>query len=94
MSNNKIGREIRLYGRVQGVGFRYFTQRTANKIGVKGFVKNMRDGSVLINVYGAKTKIKKFKSKVKQGPVTANVNSFDIEEIPYNSDRNNFIVKY
>ena len=39
---------IRITGRVQGVGFRYFVQRIANEFGVNGFVKNEPDGSVYI----------------------------------------------
>ena len=35
-----------VYGRVQGVGFRYFTWNEAQKIGVLGFVRNLWDGSV------------------------------------------------
>lgn len=42
------GKSIKLYGKVQQVGFRYFVYRLAGELGVKGFVKNMPDGSVLI----------------------------------------------
>lgn len=42
------GKSIQLYGRVQQVGFRYYVYRLAGELGVKGFVKNMPDGSVLI----------------------------------------------
>ncbi len=42
------GKSIQLFGRVQQVGFRYYVYRLAGELGVKGFVKNMPDGSVLI----------------------------------------------
>ena len=42
------GKSIQLSGRVQQVGFRYYVYRLAGELGVKGFVKNMPDGSVLI----------------------------------------------
>lgn len=42
------GKSIQLYGKVQQVGFRYYVYRLAGELGVKGFVKNMPDGSVLI----------------------------------------------
>ena len=42
------GKSIQLYGRVQQVGFRYYVYRLASELGVKGFVKNMPDGTVLI----------------------------------------------
>ncbi len=37
---------VRFYGRVQGVGFRYTTYRLAREMGVRGYVKNLEDGSV------------------------------------------------
>lgn len=42
------GKSIHLFGRVQQVGFRYYVYRLAGELGVKGYVKNMPDGSVLI----------------------------------------------
>ncbi|MFV0269489.1 MAG: acylphosphatase, partial [Draconibacterium sp.] len=40
--------EIKVNGRVQGVGFRYFTKKQADIRGLKGWVKNAPDGSVLV----------------------------------------------
>ena len=42
------GRAIQLHGKVQQVGFRYYVYRLASELGVKGFVKNLPDGTVLI----------------------------------------------
>ena len=36
---------IKIFGRVQGVGFRYFVKQRANKAGLKGFVQNQQDGA-------------------------------------------------
>ncbi len=88
------GYKIQLFGRVQGVGFRYFTQKNANKLNLKGFVKNMPDGSVLINVFGEESKLKIFINKVKKGPVTANVKKFKKEEIQVDDNYKSFRVKY
>lgn len=41
-----------VYGRVQGVGFRYFTWKEAERIGIKGTVRNCVDGSVEIVAEG------------------------------------------
>lgn len=60
-------------GSVQGVGFRFFTSRTANNLGIKGFVRNLADGRVEIVAEGEKNKLKKLMEFVKQGPITARV---------------------
>ncbi|MFN4244944.1 MAG: acylphosphatase [Brevinematia bacterium] len=57
-----------VYGRVQGVGFRYFVQRNAEKLGIKGWVRNKSDGSVEILAYGEEEKISKLLSLINQGP--------------------------
>jgi acylphosphatase len=46
--------EIKITGRVQGVGFRYFVQRRAAEFNIVGWVKNERDGSVLVMAQGDK----------------------------------------
>ena len=43
---------IKVKGRVQGVGYRYNTMVKARELGIKGYVKNERDGSVLMEVEG------------------------------------------
>lgn len=44
-------------GRVQGVGFRYFTRRAADLIGVTGWVRNERDGSVTLEIQGTEEQV-------------------------------------
>lgn len=90
----KKGYEIELYGRIQGVGFRYFTKRLANKLNLKGFVKNMPDGSVLINVFGDENNLDQFLSKVKEGPVSANVENYNKQKIPDDNLYKHFRIKY
>ena len=45
----KIRKHIIFYGRVQGVGFRYYAVQKANQLGLTGWVKNLYDGSVVSN---------------------------------------------
>lgn len=47
------GRLFYIYGRVQGVGFRYQTYHWANQNGIKGYVHNREDGSVALAIYGS-----------------------------------------
>ena len=60
--------QIKVIGKVQGVFFRKFTQITANKLGVKGFVKNEPDGSVFIDAEGDKQSLINFLSWCAHGP--------------------------
>ena len=63
----KLHYNIRVTGRVQGVWFRKFTQDTATKIGVKGYVTNGLKGLVYIEVEGSKLLLDEFVDKLKIG---------------------------
>ena len=52
MKQEKIRKHIFFYGRVQGVGFRYYAVQKANQLGLTGWVKNLYDGSVEMEVEG------------------------------------------
>ncbi|WP_024653046.1 acylphosphatase [Borrelia persica] len=55
-------------GKVQGVGFRFFTEQIAKKIGIKGFVKNLDDGRVEIVVFSNNNEqIESFEKALKKG---------------------------
>ncbi len=60
-------------GRVQGVGFRYFVLHQARLFGVRGFVKNQQDGSVLVEAVGEEEIINHFIECCRQGPPLAKV---------------------
>ncbi|PXF57509.1 MAG: acylphosphatase [Candidatus Methanogaster sp.] len=72
---------ITVTGRVQGVGFRYFTVRCANDLGLCGWVRNLPDGSVETAIQGQGEKIEEMIRRLRQGPVAANVSGLEIEEI-------------
>ncbi len=74
--------KIQVYGRVQGVGFRYYTCKKAKELGVFGAVKNRPDGSVLIKVVGDEQRINEFLDWCKIGPDLARVDKVLIAEIP------------
>lgn len=55
-------------GKVQGVGFRLFTEQTANKIKIKGFIKNLDDGRVeIVAFFNNEEQIKLFENTLKKG---------------------------
>ena len=64
---------IKVYGKVQGVSFRHYTNRKANELGLFGFVKNMNDGSVYIEAEGEEEKINELIKWCKHGPSMAKV---------------------
>ncbi len=55
--SHKIRRHILFYGRVQGVGFRYYSVHKANSLGLTGWVQNRMDGSVEMEVQGEESGI-------------------------------------
>ena len=73
--------EIYVEGVVQGVGFRYFTQRIAKEIGVKGFVKNLPNGNVYIVAQGDEEQLDKFISYVKKGPSASIVKKVTVNRL-------------
>lgn len=73
---------IQVYGRVQGVGFRYYTRNKANEYNIKGFVKNALDGSVYIEAEGTDDAIEALIIWLKKGPPLARVDSIQAYDIP------------
>jgi acylphosphatase len=79
--NEKVGQEavhIMVHGNVQGVGFRYFTQRNASRLGVVGWVKNRYDGTVEIRAEGRKPALQQLINRVQEGPSHAHVTKVDV----------------
>ena len=52
-----VGMRAWVYGRVQGVGFRYSTQREAKALGLKGYANNLDDGSVEVLICGEQQQV-------------------------------------
>jgi len=77
---------VRIQGRVQGVGFRYYTQIEARKLGVSGWVRNCADGSVEALICGAPEQLDTLKQWLKRGPGYAQVDhvEFSAGHLPDN----------
>jgi acylphosphatase len=71
----------RVYGRVQRVGYRRFILDTAQELGLSGYVKNERDGSVTIFTQGDEIILERFIEMVKSPPAPAYVKSIDIRDV-------------
>jgi acylphosphatase len=75
-----IARLAVVSGRVQGVGFRFFASRAAREHGVKGWVRNLPDGSVETFAEGEEEAVAGYIEKLRQGPRGGRVTSVAEEE--------------
>ena len=75
-----IARRYRVTGRVQGVGFRFFTERAAVVEGLGGYVRNSGDGSVEALVEGDADAVMRFEQALRLGPPGARVDLVDVTE--------------
>ena len=79
MMQETIEKHLLIKGRVQGVGFRYFTRKRAQKLGLKGMVKNLSDGNVETILIGPPEEVEVMAGLLKSGPPRARVD--EIEEL-------------
>jgi acylphosphatase len=77
-----VHKRIKIIGRVQGVGFRFACRKMAISLGIKGFVKNLYDGSVYIEAEGTELQISHFIEWCNVGPPYA-----EIEEVTINDNK-------
>jgi acylphosphatase len=71
---------VLIEGRVQGVGFRYWTERVARELGLTGWVRNRRDGSVEALFSGSADAVAEMLDRAREGPASAVVASVRIVE--------------
>jgi acylphosphatase len=77
-STHLLHKNIRLSGRVQGVGFRYSAQNAAEALGIKGYVRNLPNGEVFIEAEGTSTQLQDFVEWCHEGPVRATIRNIDM----------------
>lgn len=77
-----VYRKIYVKGRVQGVWFRASTREAALRLGVSGYVVNLRDGSVYCEVSGPEAAVEQLIEWCRHGPRLAKVEQVIIEELP------------
>lgn len=65
---------------VQGVGYRYFAQRAAQRLGVAGYVRNLGDGRVEVYAIGADGVLAQLRTELERGPRAAEVSRVTEEE--------------
>ena len=91
---SKTRAHIFISGFVQGVGFRFFTILNARKLGVSGFVKNLRDGRVEVVAEGESEDVKALIKCLKGGPPGAKITGVDINWEKHEGVFSDFAVEF
>ncbi|QNN54186.1 acylphosphatase [Nocardioides mesophilus] len=88
MSRELIARRLRIHGLVQGVGFRFYCQREAHRLGVTGWVRNENDGTVAACFEGPPSAVEALVEWCRHGPGHAAVDRVDVhDDVPSGADR-------
>jgi acylphosphatase len=72
-SPEKQAKRFYVSGQVQGVGYRYFVQQVAERLGLMGYVRNLRDGRVEVYAIGTPSQIRALLADLHRGPRHASV---------------------
>jgi acylphosphatase len=86
-------RSYRIRGRVQGVGYRYFTQQIALRLGVRGWVRNMPSGDVEAHGEAEKEVLDRFRLELERGPSFSRVSEVIEETLPAGGQYTSFEIK-
>lgn len=89
----KVRAHLLIFGRVQGVAFRYYTQDIAQSLEIKGWVRNCWDGKVEIVMEGDEEKVEQLINWCYRGPGSAIVEKIDIEWGKYKGEFNSFSIR-
>ena len=92
--NQKMQFYVLISGKVQGVGFRNFTQRNATQLGVNGYAKNLANGKVEVVAEADKAQLDALVALLRQGPRYARVDSLEIDERPFTGEYKSFGIRY
>ena len=91
--SDSIRRRLNYRGRVQGVGFRYTVASIARRFPVVGYVKNLRDGSVELDVEGQTRSVEAFLREV-SGSLANNIEEVVLEELESGQTCKEFRIRY
>jgi len=82
-----------IIGDVQGVGFRYFAQSHARRLGLEGYVRNRYDGAVEVEAEGSPDALERFLDLLRQGPRAARIQDVAVAWLPARGDLGPFGVR-
>ena len=92
--NQKMQLFVLISGKVQGVGFRNFTQMNAKQLGINGYAKNLPNGKVEVVAEGDKSQLDALVALLKKGPRFARVDSLEVDERPFTGEYKTFGIRY
>jgi len=69
-------------GRVQGVGYRWFVRSHAESLGLTGWARNRREGTVELEVFGARPRIEQLVQRLREGPPASDVTEVTVHWLP------------
>ena len=92
--NQKMQLFVLITGKVQGVGFRNFTQINAKQLGINGYAKNLPNGKVEVVAEGDKAQLDALIALLKKGPRYARVDSLHVDERPFTGEYKTFGIRY
>ncbi len=84
----------RASGRVQGVGFRFFVQKNSEELGLTGWVRNMSDGTVTMEVQGEQEAVDELVGRLQAGNFFIKVESLSMEAREVVPEESGFSVRY
>lgn len=94
MTSERASLKARVTGRVQGVGYRFFTELVAQEIGVSGYTMNCSDGSVEVIAEGERAALQRFLRQLERGPSGARVERVEESWGPYTGQFTGFGVRF
>jgi acylphosphatase len=77
----RVGRSVKVSGRVQGVFFRGWTAELARSLGVTGWVRNCPDGSVDAHLAGEEAAVEQLVERLRDGPPSAIVSKIEVDDV-------------
>ena len=80
--SGEVRRRVRVRGQVQGVGFRPYVYRLAGDLGLSGWVRNERDGSVALFLQGRTDAVDAMLAWCRVGPPAAHVDRVEVGDAP------------
>lgn len=94
MMSKRLAIKFIISGRVQGVGFRWFTKQAADEIGVLGYVRNMYDGRVETVASGDRRELATFRKRISEGPRFSSVSHVEELELAEPGNYSSFEITY
>ena len=92
--NRKVQLFVLISGKVQGVGFRNFTQMNAKQLGINGYAKNLPNGKVEVVAEADKARLDALVALLEKGPRFARVDSLKVDERPFTGEYKTFGIRY